>query len=108
MHTYEAPPPARAPSPSERRADTERLEAQLAEWSAVIAQYRARAKRAEGASRAQWDGIADALQRHRNQAGAQVMLLKNSGDGLWEVLKSDLECSWQDIRAAFRAAADRF
>ena len=98
----------RGPSTSERRADTERLEAQLAEWTAVIAHYRARAKRADGEAKVQWDGIADDLQRHRNQAGEQVLLVKDSGDGLWKALRFDLDRSWQDIRAAFREAAGRF
>jgi hypothetical protein len=102
MRTRMVSPP-RHPSPlSKRRADTERLEAQLAEWTAVIAQLRSRAKRSEAEARVRMDRIADGLQLLRNQAGTQVMLLKSSLDLDWEVSVSDLDRSWGGIRSAFQ------
>lgn len=88
--------------PSQRRADIERLEAQLAEWTACIAQYRASAKRADAKVRTELDRITDDLQRRRNEAGAQVMLLKGSSDAQWDDLRLELEHAWEDVRRAFR------
>jgi hypothetical protein len=93
---------------AKRRADTERLEAQLAEWAAVIASYRARAKRAEAGARIELDRITDELQAKRKVAGEQEQRLRKASDSRWERAKVDLECSWEDIREAFRLAAGRF
>jgi len=93
---------------AERRVDLERFEAQLAEWTASIAQYRACAKRAEAEVRMEYDEITEELQRRRNEAGAQVLRLKASPDALWDELKSDLDRSWKGIRIAFQKAAIRF
>ncbi len=102
MRTQLASPRKQPSSLSKRRADTERLEAQLAEWTAVIAQLRSHAKRSEAGTRIGVDQIADELQLLRNQAGAQVMLLKGSPDLDWEVSMSDLDRSWGGIRSAFQ------
>jgi hypothetical protein len=108
MRTSEAPV-RQLPSPvSRRRADTERLEAQLAEWSAIIAQYRASAKRAGADTRFEYDRLADELQRLRNQAGAQVMLLKGAMDFDWENSLAELDRSWGRIRSIFQQAIAKF
>src|SRR5450631_969177 len=104
MRTQEVAPP-KHPSPvSRRRSDTERLEAQLAEWTAIIAQCRASANRAGADARIEFDKIADELQLLRNEAGAQVMLLKGSVDLDWEGSVSALDRSWRRIRTAFQKA----
>jgi hypothetical protein len=108
MHTREDSPPT-LPSPvSRRRSDTERLEAQLAEWAAIIAQCRASAHRATAGTRIEFDRIADELQLLRNEAGAQVMLLKGSMDLDWEDSVSALERSWRAVRTAFQKAEAKF
>jgi len=93
---------------AKRRADTERLEAELAEWTAVIASYRARAKRAEAGARFELDRVTDELQARRKIAGEQEQRLRKASDSRWERAKVELERSWVDIREAFRSAADRF
>src|SRR5664279_3702838 len=108
MRTTEAPSRQHPSSVSRRRADTERLEAQLAEWTTIIAQYRASAKRAGAESRFEFDRIADELQLLRNQASAQVMLLKGSLDLDWEDSIADLDRSWGRIRFIFQRAEAKF
>lgn len=108
MRTLEAPARHHPSSVSRRRVDTERLEAQLAEWTAIIAQYRASAKRAGTDSRLEFDRIADELQLLRNQAGAQVMLLKGAMDFDWEDSVADLDRSWSRIRSIFQHAVAKF
>ena len=104
MRVKENFPPPPPSSFSRRKADTERLEAQLAEWTATIAQARARAKRSKPDTGLEFDRIADELQLLRNEAGALVMRLKGSagldGEGLW----AELDNRWELIRTRFRRA----
>ncbi|MCE1205484.1 MAG: hypothetical protein LWW79_12870 [Holophagaceae bacterium] len=108
MRTTEQAPPSRATTLAGRRADLERLEAQVAEWTALIGQYRASARRVEIQARLELDRITDDLQRQRNEASAQVMRLKRSAETEWERGKADLEMAWEAIRSSFRKAGGRF
>ena len=89
---------------SRRKADIERLEAQLAEWTAVIAQYRANALRGTAGSHLAFDPLADELQRLRNQAGTQLLLLKDTPDLAWATSVATIDRSWDSIRSTFRRA----
>lgn len=108
MRTAEkAPPPIRTLG-SNRRADLERFEAQLAEWTALIGQYRANARRAEVRARVELDRLTDELQLLRNEAGAQILRLKGAAEAEWEHERSKLEGAWEAIHASFRKARARF
>jgi hypothetical protein len=102
MRTREATLPKPPSAFSKRRADTEKLGAQLAEWTAVITQYRANALRAGAENRMEFDRRADELQQLRNQAGHQVLLLKDAPDLDWEASVADLDRSWDSLRLAFQ------
>lgn len=108
MHPSEKVPPPRTTISSSRRADLERFEAQLAEWTALIGQYRAAARRAEAGVRSGLDRITDDLQFQRNEASAQFTRLKSATDAEWEPERERLERSWQIVRSSFRRAEDRF
>ncbi len=108
MHTSEKTPLPSATISSSRRADLERFEAQLAEWTALIGQYRAAARRAEARVRLVLDRITDDLQLRRNEASAQVLRLKSATDAEWEPERERLERSWQVIQSSFRRAEGRF
>ena len=77
MRTIEESTPASTTSLASRRADLERYEAQVAEWTALIGQYRAGARRLGTPDRLALDHITDELQLRRNEASAQVLRLKN-------------------------------
>jgi len=108
MHTQERTPSRATTFIANRRVELERIEAQLAEWTALIGQYRASARRVETLARAELDAITDELQLRRNEAGAQVMRLKGSADAEWEHEKAQLERAWQAVRSSFQKARDRF
>jgi len=108
MRRTEQAPPPRATTLAGRRADLERFEAQVAEWTALIGQYRASARRVEIQARLELDRITDDLQRQRNEASAQVMRLKRSVEAEWEHGKAELELAWEAIRSSFRKAGGRF
>lgn len=91
-----------------RRAELERFEAQLAEWTALIGQFRAHARRAEAPKRAELDTLTDELQHLRNEASAQVMRLKCASDGTWEHERAQLDRSWQAVRTSFQKAEGLF
>jgi len=80
----------------------------VAEWTALIGQYRASARRVEAQARLELDRITDDLQMQRNEASAQVMRLKTSVEAEWEHGKAELEEAWQAIRSSFRKARARF
>lgn len=107
MRTREATTPKPPSAFSRRKADTERLEAQLAEWTSVIAQYRANALRGAVGCRPELDRLADELQLLRNEAGIQYLLLKDSSDLAWGTSVADLDQSWDCIRPSFLKAAAR-
>lgn len=88
--------------------ELERLEAQLAEWTALIGQYRATARRVELEVQPELDELTDGLQLRRNEAGAQVLRLKEAADAEWEHEKARLEASWLAVRAAFQRVKARF
>lgn len=108
MHTSEKAPPPCTTTLSSRRADLERFEAQLAEWTALIGQYRASARRVETQARFELDRLTDELQLRRNEASAQVMRLKSSADAEWDHEKLQLERAWQAVRSAFQRAKIKF
>lgn len=91
-----------------RRVELERFEAQLAEWTALIGQFRAHARRAEAPMRAELDILTDELQLLRNEASAQVMRLKCASDGTWEHERAQLDRSWQAVHTSFKRAEGRF
>ena len=93
---------------SERKAHIERLEAQLAEWTAQIAIYRAEAKRSHASRRADFDLITDELPRWRDEAAARVQRLKSSEAAGWEAMRLDVEVLWAEIKSHFQRAATRF
>ena len=78
MRTIEQSTPASTTSLASRRADLERYEAQVAEWTALIGQYRAGARRLR------------------------------TPETEWEHEKAELEQAWQAIRFVFRKAKARF
>ncbi|NWJ40898.1 MAG: hypothetical protein HXX12_07990 [Geothrix sp.] len=108
MRTTEQVSPPYMATLASRRADLERFEAQVAEWTALIGQYRASARRVEAQARLELDSITDELQLQRNEASAQVMRLKSSADAEWEHEKSQLERAWQAVRSAFQRAKLKF
>lgn len=108
MRTSEPMSPPCAISPASRRAELERFAAQVAEWTALIGQYRASARRGEPRTWLELDRIIDELQRCRNEASARVMRLKGAAGSEWEHEKVGLEQTWKAVWSSFRKAQARF
>ena len=90
-----------------RKAYEEKMAAQLAEWHALVALYKAKADKATAAAKIEYCEIAESLQKKQDEARAKLQALQAAGSGAWEELKNGLELAWAEIGTAFRNAASQ-
>jgi len=91
-----------------RKAYEEKLDAQLEEWNAQIALFKARADKAKAEAKIEYYKTIEALQHRQDEARAKLSELKTSGDEAWEDLKTGAEKVWAEVKAAFHGAASKF
>ncbi len=91
-----------------RKAYEEKLDAQLKEWSAQIALFKARADKAKAEVKIEYYKTIEALQHKQDEAMTKLHELKTSGDEAWEDLKTGAEKAWAEVKAAFHSAASKF
>lgn len=91
-----------------RKAYEEKLDAQLKEWSAQIALFKARADNAKADVKIDYYKSIDTLQRKQDGARTKLQELKAAGDGAWEDLKTGAEKAWSEVKTAYHDATSRF
>ena len=91
-----------------RKAYEEKLDAQLKEWSAQIALFKARADKAKAEAKIEYYKTIEALQHGQDEARVKLHELKTTGDEAWEDLKTGAEKAWAEVKAAFHSAASKF
>ena len=91
-----------------RKAYEEKLDAQLKEWSAQIAQLKARAGKATSEVKIEYNKTIEALQFKQDEARKKLHELKNAGDEAWEDVKTGAEKAWAEVKTAFHSAASKF
>ncbi len=91
-----------------RKAYEEKLDAQLKEWSAQIALFKAKADNAKADAKIEYHKTIDALQRKQNEANTKLRELKTAGDDAWEDIKKGAEKAWAEVKTAFHDASSRF
>ena len=91
-----------------RKAYEEKLDAQLQEWNAQIALFKARADKAKAEAKIEYYKTIEALQHKQDEARANLHGLKTAGDEAWEDLKTGVEKAWAEVKAAFHSAASKF
>jgi multidrug resistance efflux pump len=91
-----------------RKAYEEKLDAQLKEWSAQIALFKARADKAKAEVKIEYYKTIEALQHRQDEAGKKLHELKTAGDEAWEDLKTGAEKAWAEVKATFHSAASKF
>lgn len=91
-----------------RKAYEEKLDAQLEEWNAQIALFKARADKAKAEAKIEYDKTIEALQQRQDEVKSKLHELKTAGDEAWEDLKTGAEKAWDDVRTAFHNAASKF
>lgn len=91
-----------------RKAYEEKLAAQLEEWNAQVALFKAKADKATAEAKIEYYKTIDALQRKEEEARTKLQGLKAAGDEAWEDLKAGAENAWTEIKTAFHSAASKF
>ena len=91
-----------------RKAYEEKVDAQLEEWNAQIALFKARADKAKAGAKIEYYKTIEALQHRQNNAAIKLHELKTAGDEAWEDLKTGAEKAWAEVKDAFHNAASKF
>ncbi len=91
-----------------RKAYEEKLDAQLAQWSAQIDLLKAKANNAKADAKIDYLKTIDALQLKKDQAGVKLRELRAAGDEAWDDIKAGAEKAWDEVKAAFHGAASKF
>jgi hypothetical protein len=91
-----------------RKAYEEKLDAQLEEWNAQIALFKARADKAKAEVKIEYYKTIETLQHKQDEARVKLHELKTAGDGAWEDLQSGAEKAWAEFKSAFQRAALKF
>ncbi len=92
----------------QRKAYEEKLDAQLKEWNAQIALFKARAEKMTAGMKIEYYKAIESLQHQQGEAGIKLRELKASGDEAWEEMKTGLEKGWAEIKTAFHEATSKF
>lgn len=91
-----------------RKAYEEKLDAQLEEWNAQIALFKARADKAKAEAKIEYYKTIETLQHRQDEVRAKLNELKTAGDEAWEDLKTGAEKAWDEVKTAFHSAASKF
>jgi len=91
-----------------RKAYVEKLDAQLKEWSAEIALFRAKADKTKAETKIEYYKTIEPLEDKLYAARTKLQELTTAGDDAWEDLKTGAENIWTEVKTAFQGAASRF
>lgn len=91
----------------QRKAYEARLAAQLEEWRAMVALFKAKADKASAEAKLEYCELAAALQRKQDKARVLLTDLQAAGSDAWEELKTGADKAWTEIGAAFHNAASK-
>lgn len=91
-----------------RKAYEEKLDAQLNEWNAQTALFKAKADKTKAEAKIEYYKTIETLKRKQDAAGAKLRELKTAGDEAWEDIKTGTEKVWAEVKTAFQSGASRF
>ncbi len=91
-----------------KEAYQEKLEAQLREWTAKIAELKAKADKAKAEVKMEYVEQIEKLRIQQAAAEAKLQELRQSGEQAWEDLKPGLERAWKELKTAVDHARSRF
>ena len=91
-----------------RKAYEEKFDAQLKEWSAEMALFKAKADKAKAEAKIEYYKTIETLQGKQDAARTKLQELRAAGDDAWEDLKTGAENVWTEVKTAFQSAASRF
>ena len=85
-----------------------RIDAQLKEWSAKIAEMKAKADVAEANIKAEYQKQVELLRIKKAETQAKLEELKKTGDDAWETIKAGLDHAAHDLKTAINNAVSKF
>lgn len=85
-----------------------RIDAQLKEWSARIAELKFKADVAEASVKAEYQKQVEALSLKKEETQAKLEELKKTSDEAWETIKVGVEHAAQDLKTAINNAMSKF
>ncbi len=91
-----------------KEAYQEKLEAQLREWTAKIAELKAKADKAKAEVKMEYVEQIEKLRIQQAAAEAKLQELRQSGEQAWEDLKPGLERAWKELKTAVDHARSKF
>jgi len=91
-----------------RKAYEEKLDTQLKEWDAEIALLKAKVENAKSDAKIDYYKTIETLEHKQDKAKTKFQELKTSGDEAWEAVKSGMEKTWAEVKAAYHDAVSKF
>ena len=85
-----------------------RIDAQLKEWSARIAELMAKAERTEAGLKAEYLKDVENLKVKKEALQVKLEDLKKTSDDAWETLKAGMEHAASDLKTALNNAVAKF
>lgn len=85
-----------------------RIDAQLKEWGAKIAELQAKAEAAEASARIEYLKQVEALRMKKEKTQLKLEELKKAGDEAWETLKAGVEQAASDLKDSINSAVSKF
>jgi uncharacterized coiled-coil DUF342 family protein len=92
----------------EKKAYQEKIEAQLKEASAKIAELAAKADQAKADAKLQYQEQIKTLRTMRDELNRKLMRLNDAGEGAWEDIKKGLDDAWIDLKRSLDSAVSKF
>jgi len=86
----------------------EKLEAKLKEWGVDLEKFNARAGKASGEVRAEYEKQIKFLHEKLEHARKKLEEFENSGSSASDELKKGIEKAWAELKKAFDNVADKF
>ncbi|HET6845793.1 MAG TPA: hypothetical protein VFH29_03105 [Anaerolineales bacterium] len=91
-----------------KEAYRQKLEAQLKEWDAKLAQLSAKAQKATAEARIKYENELESLKGRQVAAHRAFAELGQRSENAWEDMKDGVEKIWDEMNKAIEGAAARF
>lgn len=85
-----------------------RLKAQMDEWDARIAVFKAKADKAGADAEVDYRKNVERLRKQQRDAQKKLDELRKSGDDAWKDLRAGIDSAWESFGRAVQDATSRF
>ncbi len=93
---------------SEKDIYQKKMRAQLDEWKAELAKYKAKAEGASADSQLELNKEINKLEEKIKDGEDRLKKLSEAGEDAWKTVKDGTDAAWESLRSAFQDAASKF